>query len=144
MPKVSCLGEWRPRCVSTQMATILQQMLLNYSNIQTVALVCILLSIIICIFTWHRSRGSNAHSQQQTAFIYSQTYVLSPTDSFWGKVLIKLNSNVRLLLIWLSRGSAWLPAHPVPSPHPVPASTSTPVIMVPGTSSQSPTINERS
>lgn len=92
MPKVSCLGEWRPRCVSTQMATILQQMLLNYSNIQTVALGCILLSIIICIFTWHGSRGSNAHSQQQTAFIYNQTYVLSPTDSFWGKVLIKLNS----------------------------------------------------
>lgn len=107
-------------------------MLLNSSNIQTVSLGCLLLSVIICIFTWYWSQESNAHSQQQTAFIYRQTYVSSPTDSFWGEIFIKLNTQCQaatdLALQRLHLAASW--------PHlcspPLPAWTSTAVIMVPG------------
>lgn len=90
-------------------------MLLNSSNIQTVG--CLLLSVIISIFTWYSSRGSNAHSQQQTAFISRQTCV----ESHWlllGKSLYKTEhpmSGCWHWLAWLSRGSTWLPADPIPS-----------------------------
>lgn len=96
-------------------------MLLNSSNIQTVG--CLLLSVIISIFTWYSSRGSNAHSQQQTAFISRQTCVSSPTDSFWGKVFIKLSTQCQAADIdWPGSpeaplGCQLIPSHPCLDQH---------------------------
>lgn len=116
MPKVSCLREWRPKCVSSQMTTILEQMLLNSSNIQTVALGCLLLSAIICIFTWYWSRGSNAHSQQQTAFIYR--HMCQGPQTPFGRKSIKLNTQCQaatdLALRKLCLAASW--SHPCSPP----------------------------
>lgn len=84
-------------------------MLLNSSNIQTVALGCLLLSVIICIFTWYWSQGSNAHSQQQTAFIYRHMCRVPQTP--FGAKSIKLNTQCQAvadLALWrLCLAGSW-------------------------------------
>lgn len=100
------------------MATLLYHKPLNFSNVQTAALGCILLSVIISIFTWYTSWGSNAHNQQQTALIHSQNYVLNPMDSALWEVLIKLNDKYKAapdLGLWrLCSAASW----PVPGAPP--------------------------